>query len=265
MQVLLQLLLKINAKFSRFYCNKNLLLIKVQCNIPTLEALLRKNMYLFLERCRRSNIAWLSALTQSDCLSLSLFFQHYNRILLCDWVLERHCLITYGCLLRRSQIVYIRPYSLNTTTAFYFVTEYSDITVFVRLRVCMSQRIRTLTGRGTFVCQFMWWLKFQYKHVTVLISCQFNRTVSFAVSGCFHVHFPTEELRLICLLAVIEEHDEFSKKYRWFFIYLTAQTSEPSVLASNFYKLIADFCISKIQFCCSCFFRFLKKSYTQYI
>jgi len=28
---------------------------KVQCNIPTFEALLRKNMYLFLERCRRSN------------------------------------------------------------------------------------------------------------------------------------------------------------------------------------------------------------------
>jgi len=87
----------------------------------------------------------------------------------------------------------------------------------------------------------------------LLISCQFNRTVSLAVSGCFHVHFPTEELHLICLLAVIEEHDEFSKKDRWFFIYLTAQTSEPSVLAANFYKLIADFCISKIQFCYSCF------------
>jgi len=28
---------------------------QVQCNIPTFEALLRKNMPLFLERCRRSN------------------------------------------------------------------------------------------------------------------------------------------------------------------------------------------------------------------
>jgi len=28
---------------------------QVQCNIPTLEAVLRKNMHLFLERCRRSN------------------------------------------------------------------------------------------------------------------------------------------------------------------------------------------------------------------
>ena len=28
---------------------------QVQCNIPIFEALLRKNMYVFLERCRRSN------------------------------------------------------------------------------------------------------------------------------------------------------------------------------------------------------------------
>jgi len=35
---------------------------QVQCNIPTFEALLGKNMYLFLERCRRSNNAWLLAL-----------------------------------------------------------------------------------------------------------------------------------------------------------------------------------------------------------
>ena len=28
---------------------------QVQCNIPTFEAVLRKNMNLFLERCRRSN------------------------------------------------------------------------------------------------------------------------------------------------------------------------------------------------------------------
>jgi len=64
------------------------------------------------------------------------------------WI--RHCLITYGCLLWRSQIVYIRPCSLNTTTAIYFVTEYSDIAVFVRLRVRMSQCIRTLLGLDQF-------------------------------------------------------------------------------------------------------------------
>jgi len=85
---------------------------QVQCNIPTFEALLRKNRYLFLERCRRSNNVWLRTLTQSDCV--------------------------------------FRPYSLNTTTAFYFVTECSNIAVFVRLRVYMSQRIRTLPGLDQF-------------------------------------------------------------------------------------------------------------------
>jgi len=63
---------------------------QVQYNFPTFEALLRKNMHLFLERCRRSNNAWLPALMQSDCLYSPLFFEHCNRILLCDWVLG-HC------------------------------------------------------------------------------------------------------------------------------------------------------------------------------
>jgi len=67
---------------------------QVQCNIPTFEALLRKYKYLFLERCRKSNNVWLYALinavTESDCLYLSLFFEHYNRILLLlrDWAIE---------------------------------------------------------------------------------------------------------------------------------------------------------------------------------
>jgi len=57
---------------------------QVQFNIPTFEALLRQNMCLFLERCRMSNDVWLPALMQSDCLYSSLFFEHHNRILLCD-------------------------------------------------------------------------------------------------------------------------------------------------------------------------------------
>jgi len=73
---------------------------QVQYNIPIFEAVSRKNMHLFLERRRRSNNVRLRTLTQSDCLFL--------------------------------------PCSLNTTTTFYFVTECSDIAVFVRLRVCMS-------------------------------------------------------------------------------------------------------------------------------
>ena len=61
---------------------------QVQCNIPTFEALLRKYNYLFLERCRKSNNVWLRALMQSDCLYSSLFFEHYNRILFCERVIE---------------------------------------------------------------------------------------------------------------------------------------------------------------------------------
>jgi len=57
---------------------------QVQCNIPTFEALLRKYTYLFLERFRKSNNIWLCALMQSDCLYSSLFFERYNRILLCE-------------------------------------------------------------------------------------------------------------------------------------------------------------------------------------
>ena len=150
------------------------------------------------------------------------------------------------------------PYSLALLCTFHMSIERDDSTQ----NQCLLRKSRGRAFASTFVCQFMWWLKFQYKHVTLLIPCQFNGTVSLAVSGCFHVLFPTEELSLICLLAVIEEHDEFSKKYRCFFIYLTAQTSELSVLAANLYKVIADFCISKIQFCCSCFSIFLKIIYT---
>ena len=61
---------------------------QVQCNIPTFEALLRKYTYLFLERCRKSNNTWLRVLTQLDCLYSSLFFEHYNHILFCEWVIK---------------------------------------------------------------------------------------------------------------------------------------------------------------------------------
>jgi len=45
-------------------------------------------------------------------------------------------LITYGCAHSCSQIVYIGPHSLNTTIAFYFPTQCSNIAVNVRLRAC---------------------------------------------------------------------------------------------------------------------------------
>jgi len=61
----------------------------------------RKNVYLFLERCKKSN---------------------------------------NGCALWCSQIVYtsISPYYLNTTTVFYFVTECPDVSV--SLRMCAGHK-----------------------------------------------------------------------------------------------------------------------------
>jgi len=86
----------------------------VQYNIPTFEAVLRKNMHLLLERCRRSNNVTVACF---DAVRLFIFFY----IL---WTLQPH---------------------------FYFVTECSDIAVFfVCLRVCMSQCIRTLPGLDQF-------------------------------------------------------------------------------------------------------------------
>jgi len=58
-------------------------------------------------------------------------------------------LTTCGCVFWCSQVVHICPDSLNTTTAFYFVTEYLDVAVFFRLMVCalcMPQYFRTLPG-----------------------------------------------------------------------------------------------------------------------
>jgi len=44
---------------------------QVQCNIPTFEALLRKNMPLFLERCRRSDNVMVACF---DAVRLFIFF-----------------------------------------------------------------------------------------------------------------------------------------------------------------------------------------------
>jgi len=57
---------------------------QLQCNIPTFEALLRKNMHLFLERCRRFNNVMVACFDAVRLLYSSLFFEHCNRILLCD-------------------------------------------------------------------------------------------------------------------------------------------------------------------------------------
>ena len=87
---------------------------QVQCNISTFEALVRKNMYLFRERCRKSTNVLLRAVMQSDCLYSSLFCEHYNRILLCDWVLG-HCSVCSfeGVSCHNAFVLYLTPNSLG--------------------------------------------------------------------------------------------------------------------------------------------------------
>jgi len=68
----------------------------------------------------QSNIPILRAYCEKICT----IFLNDAEILTCGFV--------PGC----SQIVYIRPHCLNTATAFYFVTECSDVAVFFCLRVC---------------------------------------------------------------------------------------------------------------------------------
>jgi len=58
---------------------------QIQCNIPKFEALLRQNIHLFLERCRKSNdviVACFDAVRLFTVYS-SIFFEHCNRILRC--------------------------------------------------------------------------------------------------------------------------------------------------------------------------------------
>jgi len=70
----------------------------VQYNIPTFEAVLRKNMHLFLERCRRSNNVTVACF---DAVRLFILF-------LILWTLQPHftlwlsaqtlqCLFVWGC------------------------------------------------------------------------------------------------------------------------------------------------------------------------
>jgi len=75
------------------------------------------------------NLPWAASVSshqvQCNIVPLRPF---YKKICTCT-LKDAESLATYACALWCSQIVYIRPYSLNTTTAFYFVTEGSNVTV----------------------------------------------------------------------------------------------------------------------------------------
>ena len=78
---------------------------QIQCNIPTFEALLRKNMHLFLERCRSNNVmvAWSNNVMVAcfEAVRLFIFFfilwtlkPHFT-----SWLSARtlQCLFVWGC------------------------------------------------------------------------------------------------------------------------------------------------------------------------
>ena len=86
---------------------------QVQCNILTFEAISRKNMYLFLERCRSNNVM----IAFFDAVRLFIFF-------LILWTLQPHftlwlsartlqCLFVWGCACHNAFVLYLVLTSLG--------------------------------------------------------------------------------------------------------------------------------------------------------
>jgi len=87
---------------------------QVRCNIPTFGAVLRKNMHLFLERCRRSNNVMVAC---CDEVRLFIFF-------LILWTLQPHftlwlsartlqCLYVWRCACHNAFVLYLALTSLE--------------------------------------------------------------------------------------------------------------------------------------------------------
>jgi len=87
---------------------------QVQCNISTFEAVLRKNMHLFLERYRRSNNVMFACF---DAVRLFIFF-------LILWTLQPHftlwlsartlqCFFVWGCACHNAFVLYLGLISLG--------------------------------------------------------------------------------------------------------------------------------------------------------
>ena len=81
---------------------------QVQCNIPTSEAVLRKNTHLFLERCRKSNNVTAVCF---DAVRLFIFFlilwtlQPHFTLWLSDRTLQ--CLFVWGCACHNAFVLYL--------------------------------------------------------------------------------------------------------------------------------------------------------------
>jgi len=87
---------------------------QVQCSIPTFEAVLRKNMLLFLERCRRSNNVMVACF---DAVRLFIFFLILWTLqpLFTLWLGARilQCLFVWRCACHNAFVLYLVLTSLG--------------------------------------------------------------------------------------------------------------------------------------------------------
>jgi len=107
-----------------------------QCNIPTFQAVFKKNMHLFIERCRRSNNVMVACF---DAVRLFIFF-------LILWTLQPHftlwlsartlqCLFVWGCACHNGFVLYLGLTSLGISVPLFSSVVPSEQIV---LRMCLQ-------------------------------------------------------------------------------------------------------------------------------
>jgi len=121
---------------------------QVQCNISTSEAVLRKNMHLFLERCRKSNNVMAACF---DAVRLFIFF-------LILWTLQPHftlwlsartlqCFFVWGCACHNALVLYLGLTSLGISVSLsssVVPSEQSSVkNAPVNLRLGLQRRYKT--------------------------------------------------------------------------------------------------------------------------
>jgi len=82
------------------------------------------------------NLPWRASVSSHQVQCNSPILRLYREKICTTFLNDEEILTTCDFVLSCSQIVCIRPYCLNAATAFYFVTECSDVAVFFRLRAC---------------------------------------------------------------------------------------------------------------------------------
>ena len=119
---------------------------QVQCSILTLEAVLRKNMHLFLERCRRSNNVTVACV---GAVRLFIFFlilsrlQPHFTLRLSDRTLQ--CFFVWGCACHNAFALYMGVTSLGISVPLCSSAVPSEQTVLrnVNLRLGLQHSYKT--------------------------------------------------------------------------------------------------------------------------